>query len=162
MCLSHDDNEFADGFPWRFGGKADGRERRGPRRMSKIEIGELLAIEVDVRPAVDLGDDPRSGPCSRGRSSGRDGLVGRVLEREATGGLGARTCVLDIDGYGALVAEAKEMIGLRSAGLRRPAPEVVERIKLGDDVAGRTGLSSQYRLTDCRMDFRTALGWGLP
>jgi hypothetical protein len=84
-----------------------------------------------------------------------------VLEREATGGLGARTGVLAIDGHGVLVTEAKEMIGLRSVGLR-PAPEVVERIKLGDDVAGRTGLSSPYRLTDCRMDFRTALGWGLP
>jgi hypothetical protein len=48
--------------------------------MRKIELRELLAIEVDVRPAVDLGDGGRSVSFSGGRLSGGDGPVGRVLE----------------------------------------------------------------------------------
>jgi hypothetical protein len=102
--------------------------------MRKIELRELLAIEVDVRPAVDLGDGRRSVSFSGGRFSGRDGLEGGVLEGGVDWQRTRPDGVLEIDAHYVLVTGAEEMIEVRSVGLRRAAPEVVERIMRGDDV----------------------------
>jgi hypothetical protein len=42
--------------------------------------------------------------------------------------------VLEIDAHYVLVTGAEEMIEVRSVGLRRAAPEVVDRIMRGDDI----------------------------
>jgi hypothetical protein len=102
--------------------------------MRKIELSELLAIEVDVRPAVDLGNGRRTVSFSGGRFLGRDGLVGRVLEGGVDWQQARPDGVLEIDAHYVLVTDAEEMIEVRSVGLRRAAPEVVERIMRGDDV----------------------------
>jgi hypothetical protein len=102
--------------------------------MRKIELRELLAIEVAVRPPVDLGDGRRCVTFSGGRFSGRGGLAGRVLEggvdwqRSRAGG------VLEIDAHYVLLTDAGDSIEVRSTGLRRASPEVVERIMRGEDV----------------------------
>jgi hypothetical protein len=102
--------------------------------MRAIELRELLAIEVDVLPAVDLGDGRRSVSFSGGRFSGRDGLAGRVLEGGVDWQQVRPDGVLEIDAHYVLVTAAEEMIEVRSVGLRRAAPDVVEGIMRGDDV----------------------------
>jgi hypothetical protein len=102
--------------------------------MKKIELRELLAIEVAVRPPVDLGDGRRCVTFSGGRFSGRGGLAGRVLEGGVDWQRSRSDGVLEIDAHYALVTDAGESIEVRSTGLRRAAPEVVERIMRGEDV----------------------------
>jgi hypothetical protein len=105
-----------------------------PWTMRKIELRELLAIEVAVRPPVDLGDGRRCVTFSGGRFSGRGELAGRVLEggvdwqRTRPGG------VLEIDAHYVLVTDSGDSIEVRSIGLRLAVPEVVERIMRGEDV----------------------------
>jgi hypothetical protein len=102
--------------------------------MRKIELRELLAIEVAVRPPVHVGDGRRYVSFSGGRFSGRGGLAGRVLE----GGVDWQRIrsdeVLDIDAHYVLETDAGESIEVRSTGLRRAAPEIVERIMRGEPV----------------------------
>jgi hypothetical protein len=102
--------------------------------MRKIELRELLAIEVAVRPPVDVGDGRRYVAFSGGRFSGRDGLAGLVLE----GGVDWQRIrpdgVLDIDAHYVLVTDDGDSIEVRSTGLRRAAPEVLERLTRGESV----------------------------
>jgi hypothetical protein len=102
--------------------------------MRKIELRELLAIDVAVRPPVDLGDGRRCVTFSGGRFSGRGGLAGHVLEGGADWQRTRPGGVLEIDAHYALVTDAGDLIEVRSTGLRRAAPEVVERIMQGEDV----------------------------
>jgi hypothetical protein len=102
--------------------------------MRKIELRELLAIEVAVHPPVDLGDGRRCVTFFGGRFSGRGGLAGRVLEGGVDWQRSRSDGVLEIDAHYALVTDAGESIEVRSTGLRRAAPEVVERIMRGEDV----------------------------
>ena len=102
--------------------------------MRRIELRELLAIDVAVRPPVDVGDGRRYVSFSGGRFSGRDGLAGRVLE----GGVDWQRIrpegVLEIDAHYVLATDAGDFIEVRSTGLRRAAPQIVERIMRGEDV----------------------------
>jgi hypothetical protein len=102
--------------------------------MRKIELRELLAIEVEVRPPFHLGDGRRCVTFSGGRFSGRDGLAGRVLEGGVDWQRSRPEGVLEIDAHYVLATDAGDSIEVRSTGLRRAAPEVVERIMRGDDV----------------------------
>lgn len=124
--------------------------------MRNIELRELLAIEVDVRPAIDLGGGRRFVSFSGGRFSGRDGLEGRVLEGGVDWQRNRPDGVLEIDAHYALVTSAEEMIEVRSVGLRRAAPEILERIMRGDDVDP----SSYYFRTHVRFQAcAPRLGW---
>jgi hypothetical protein len=102
--------------------------------MRKIELRELLAIEVEVRPPVDLGDGRRCVTFSGGRFSGRDGLAGRVLEGGVDWQRARPDGVLEIDAHYVLVSDAGDSVEVRSTGLRRAAPEIVERIMRGEHV----------------------------
>ena len=102
--------------------------------MRRIALRELLAIEVEVRPPVDLGDGRRFVTFSGGRFSGRDDLAGSLLEGGVDWQQTRPNGVLEIDARYVLVTEAGESIEVRSSGLRRAAPEVVERIMAGEDV----------------------------
>jgi hypothetical protein len=99
-----------------------------------IALRELLAIEVEVRPPVDLGDGRRCVTFSGGRFSGRDDLAGGLLEGGVDWQQTRPNGVLEIDARYVLVTGAGESIEVRSSGLRRAAPEVAERIMAGEDV----------------------------
>ena len=124
--------------------------------MRKIELRELVAIEVAVRPAVDLGEGRRYVAFAGGRFSGRDGLSGRLLE----GGIDWQRTrpdgVLEIDAHYVLVTDDEESIEVRSIGLRRAEPDVVERIMRGENVDP----DSYYFRTHIRlMAFAPRLAW---
>jgi hypothetical protein len=124
--------------------------------VRKIELRELVAIEVAVRPAVDLGGDRRYVSFSGGRFSGRDGLNGRVLEGGVDWQRVRPDGVLEIDAHYVLVTEAEESIEVRSTGLRRAAPEIVERIMQGEEVDP----DSYYFRTHVRLvAFAPRLAW---
>lgn len=105
--------------------------------MRGIDLRELVAIEVDVRPVVDLGEGRRCVSFAGGRFSGRGGLEGvqgRVLEGGIDWQRVRANGVLEIDAHYVLVTDAAESIEVRSTGLRRAEPEVVDRIMRGEHV----------------------------
>jgi hypothetical protein len=124
--------------------------------VRKIELRELIAIEVAVRPAVDLGGDRRYVPFSGGRFSGRDDLNGRVLEGGVDWQRVRPDGVLEIDAHYVLLTETEESIEVRSTGLRRAAPEIVDRIMQGEEVDP----DSYYFRTHVRLaSFAPRLAW---
>jgi Protein of unknown function (DUF3237) len=102
--------------------------------MRPVELRELLEIEINVRPPVDLGGGRRFVVFDGGTFVGRDGLVGTVLE----GGLDWQTVrrdgVLEIDAHYTLVTDAGEPVEVRSRGLRKANESVAARIARGDAV----------------------------
>jgi len=102
--------------------------------MMKIELKELLAIEVDVRPVVDVGDGRRYVTFAGGRFSGRDGLAGHVLEGGVDWQQVRPDGVLEIDAHYVLETDQSESIEVRSTGIRKAAPEIGEALMRGEDV----------------------------
>ena len=103
--------------------------------MRGIELRELLAIEIAVRPVVDLGGGRRYVAFDGGTFSGRDGLRGSVLDGGIDWQVVRPSGVLEIDAHYVLNAEEGEVIEVRSTGLRRASAEVTERIARGEPVA---------------------------
>jgi hypothetical protein len=103
--------------------------------MRSIALQELLAIEVDVLPIVDLGGGVRCVPFAGGRFTGRNGLSGTL----APGGTDWQRVrpdgVVEIEARYALVTELGEAIEVRSVRLRKASAEVAERIQRGEAVA---------------------------
>jgi len=102
--------------------------------MMKIELKELLAIEVDVRPVVDVGDGRRYVTFAGGRFSGRDGLAGHVLEGGVDWQQVRPDGVLEIDAHYVLETDQRESIEVRSTGIRKAAPEIAEALMRGQEV----------------------------
>jgi Protein of unknown function (DUF3237) len=102
--------------------------------MRKIELRALLAIEIDVRPVVDLGDGRRYVSFAGGRFSGREGLAGRVHEGGVDWQRARPDGVLDIDAHYVLETDDGESIEVRSTGIRKAAPEIAEALTRGEDV----------------------------
>ena len=100
-----------------------------------VELRELLAIAVKVRPIVDLGGGRRYVPFDGGTFEGRDGLDGVVLDGGVDWQVERPDGVLEIDAHYALRTVEGEAIEVRSTGLRKASPDVVARIARGDDVA---------------------------
>jgi hypothetical protein len=102
--------------------------------MRRLELRELLAIEVHVRPLVVLGDDRRFVAFEAGSFEGRNGLRGTLLE----GGVDWQTVrpdgVIEIDAHYALRTEEGESIEVVSRGLRKAEPAVAERLARGEAV----------------------------
>ena len=103
--------------------------------MRSVELRELLAIEVDVRPVFEVGGGQRYVAFAGGRFTGRDGLSGTL----APGGVDWQRVrpdgVLEIDARYVLVTKEGEAIEVRSTGLRKASPEVADRIQRGELVA---------------------------
>ncbi|HEY5888418.1 MAG TPA: DUF3237 family protein [Acidimicrobiales bacterium] len=106
-----------------------------PLTMRPIALRELLAIEVAVHPLVDLGGGRRFVPFAGGTFTGRDGLAGVVLQGGVDWQVVRDDEVLDIDAHYALLTEEGEGIEVRSTGIRKATPEVLERLARGDEVA---------------------------
>jgi hypothetical protein len=102
--------------------------------LRSIELSELMAIAVDVRPVVDLGGGRRFVSFAGGTFTGRDGLGGSVLE----GGIDWQQVradgVLEIDAHYTLLTEESEAIEVRSAGIRKAEPPVADRLARGEPV----------------------------
>jgi hypothetical protein len=102
--------------------------------MRPIELRELLAIEVAVRPVVDLGDGRRYVPFDGGTFSGPDGLEGVVLDGGVDWQRARPDGVLEIDAHYALRTHAGETIEVRSTGIRKMPEATAERIARGETV----------------------------
>jgi uncharacterized protein DUF3237 len=102
--------------------------------MRPIALRELLAIEVRVRPVVDLGGGRRYVPFEGGTFEGRDGLAGTIL----VGGIDWQRVrpdgVLEIDAHYTLSTDRGEAIEVRSKGLRKASEEVAARLARGEPV----------------------------
>jgi len=102
-----------------------------------VELRELVVIEIEVRPVVDLGGGRRFVPFDGGTFEGRGRLsatAGAVL----AGGVDWQTVrpdgVLEIDAHYALASDAGETIELRSRGIRKAEESVSARIANGESV----------------------------
>jgi len=103
-----------------------------------MDLRGLLAIEVKVRPVVDLGGGRRYVPFDGGTFSGRDrlaGVAGVVLDGGVDWQVERPDGVVEIDAHYALRTTGDEAVEVRSTGIRKASPEVVERIARGEDVA---------------------------
>jgi hypothetical protein len=102
--------------------------------MRPVGLRELLSIEVQVLPLVDLGEGRRYVPFEGGTFAGRDGLCGSLRE----GGVDWQSVrpdgTLEIDAHYTLQADAGELIEVRSQGLRKATPAVTERLMRGEEV----------------------------
>ena len=93
-----------------------------------------MAIKVAVEGVVDLGEGRRVVPFAGGTFTGRDGLEGTVVAGGADWQRTRPDGVLEIDARYALTTPDDEAIEVRSTGLRKASPEVVERMARGESV----------------------------
>jgi hypothetical protein len=103
-----------------------------------MELVELLSIEIDVAPIVDLGDAGtgvrRLIPFSGGTFNGRDGLGGTLAPGGADWQFVRADGVIEIDAHYVLQTSSGALIEVRSTGIRAAAPDVVARITAGEPV----------------------------
>jgi hypothetical protein len=105
--------------------------------ITAVKLRELLAIEIEVRPVVDIGGGRRFVPFDRGRFAGYGQLEdnqGIVLE----GGVDWQTVrpdgAVEIDAHYTLETAMGEAIEVRSQGVRRMSDPVAERLAAGESV----------------------------
>ncbi len=101
------------------------------------ELRELVVIEVQVRPVVDLGGGRRYVAFDGGTFEGR-GRLGGTAGTVLPGGIDWQTIrpdgVLEIDARYALASDAGETMEVRSRGIRKAEESVAARIARGDRV----------------------------
>ncbi len=125
-----------------------------------MELMELLAIDIDVAPIVELGD-PGTGvrrliPFSGGTFTGHGGLTGTLAPGGADWQFGRADGVIEIDAHYVLQTEHGALIEVRSTGIRAAAPDVVARITAGEAVEP----SEYYFRTHIRLSTADeSLGW---
>lgn len=119
-----------------------------PPLMRSIELRELLAIEVAVKPIVDLGGGRRFVPFVGGTFTGRDGLRGTLLDGGVDWQQVRSDEILDISAHYALRTEEGEDIEVLSTGIRRATPNVLARLNAGENVdPGEYYFRTHIRLT---------------
>jgi hypothetical protein len=103
-----------------------------------MELIELLSIDIDVAPIVELGDSGtgvrRLIPFLGGTFAGRDGLSGTVAPGGADWQFVRSDGVLEIDAHYVLETDGGALVEVRSTGIRRASPEVAARIGAGEPV----------------------------
>lgn len=125
-----------------------------------MNLEELMTIDVQVDPILDLGD-PGTGtrrivPFTGGTFSGRDGLTGTIAPGGSDWQLVRPDGVIDIDAHYVLQTDAGAFIEVQSTGIRRAAPAVLDRIATGEIVDP----SEYYFRTHIRLSTAdTALAW---
>ena len=103
-----------------------------------MELLELLSIDVNVAPPLELGD-PGTGtrrviPFDGGTFAGRGGLRGTLAPGGADWQFVRSDGTIEIDAHYVLETDGGARIEVRSTGIRVATPEVVERITAGDPV----------------------------
>ena len=106
-----------------------------------MDLDELMTIDVQVEPILDLGD-PGTGtrriiPFAGGTFAGRDGLAGTVAPGGSDWQLVRPDGVIEIDAHYVLETDAGAFIEVRSTGIRRASPGVLDRIADGEIVDPR-------------------------
>jgi hypothetical protein len=103
-----------------------------------VNLEALMTIDVLVEPILDLGDVGtgvrRVIPFAGGSFSGRDGLAGTVAPGGSDWQLVRPDGVIEIDAHYVLQTDSGALIEVRSTGLRRAAPDVLDRIAAGEMV----------------------------
>ena len=103
-----------------------------------MELTSVMRIEVEVTQPISTGETPsgetRVIPFAGGRFEGEGGLVGRVLDGGTDWQHVRPDGVLEIRARYLLETEQGERIEVRSEGLRSAAPEVLERLAVGESV----------------------------
>ena len=99
-----------------------------------IRLSELMVIEINVRPLVEVGPDRRYVLFDDGFFAGRDGLRGTLLP----GGIDWQRIradgTIEIDARYALRTDDDDLIEVRSTGVRRVPDAVAVRIAAGERV----------------------------
>ena len=103
-----------------------------------MNLVELLTIDVEVEPVLDLGD-VRTGvrrliPFTRGTFRGRDGLAGTLAPGGTDWQLVRSDGTFEIDAHYVLRTDGGALIEVRSIGIRRASAEVLDRIAAGEPV----------------------------
>jgi hypothetical protein len=103
-----------------------------------MELVELLTIDIEVAPLVELGDSGtglrRLIPFDVGTFSGRDGLRGTVAPGGADWQFVRTDGVIEIDAHYVLREAGGALVEVRSTGIRVASPDVVARIAAGEPV----------------------------
>jgi Protein of unknown function (DUF3237) len=106
--------------------------------VDRMELIELLSIDIDVAPIVDLGDSGtgvrRLIPFHGGTFAGRGGLSGTLAPGGADWQFVRGDSTIEIDAHYVLETDGGARLEVRSTGIRVAAPEVIERITAGDPV----------------------------
>lgn len=103
-----------------------------------MKLRELLTIDVEVEPILDLGDVGtgirRMIPFTSGSFTTRDGVEGTLAPGGSDWQLVRSDGVIEIDAHYALATSDGDLIEVRSTGLRHAPAEVLERIAAGEPV----------------------------
>ena len=109
-----------------------------PSEERTMQLAELLTIDVEVEPILDLGDVGtgvrRLIPFTRGTFRGRDGLGGTLAPGGSDWQFVRPDGVIEIDAHYVLQTDDGALIEVRSTGLRHAPVEVLDRIAAGDPV----------------------------
>jgi len=112
-----------------------------------IRLSELMVIEIDVRPVVEVGTDRRYVLFDGGSFAGANGLRGTL----APGGIDWQRIradgTIEIDAHYVLRTDGDDLIEVRSKGLRRVPEAVSVRIASGEEV----GADEYYFRTHVRL-----------
>ena len=99
-----------------------------------IRLSELMSIEINVRPAVEVGADRRYVLFDEGSFVGAEGLGGTL----APGGIDWQRIrpdgTIEIDARYVLRTDGDDLIEVRSTGVRRVPEAVAVRIAAGEEV----------------------------
>lgn len=125
-----------------------------------MNLAELLTIDVEVEPVLDLGDVGtgvrRLIPFTSGSFRGRDGLHGTLAPGGSDWQLVRPDGVIEIDAHYVLQTDEGARIEVRSTGLRHASAEVLDRIAAGEPVdPGEYYFRTHIRLSTSE----PALGW---
>ncbi len=103
-----------------------------------MNLEELLTIDVEVEPILDLGDVGtgvrRLIPFTRGTFRGRDGLQGTLAPGGSDWQLVRPDGTIEIDAHYVLQTDEGALIEVRSTGVRRASAAVLDRITAGEPV----------------------------
>jgi hypothetical protein len=99
-----------------------------------IALSELMVIEIDVLPVVEVGADRRYVPFGEGSFVGADGLRGTLLP----GGMDWQRIradgTIEVDARYVLRTDDDDLIEVRSTGVRRVPEAVAARMAAGEKV----------------------------
>jgi hypothetical protein len=99
-----------------------------------IHLSELMIININVRPVVQLGNDRRYVPFADGSFAGADGLQGTLQP----GGIDWQRVradgTVEIDAHYVLRTDDDDLIEVRSTGVRRVPEAVAVRIAAEEQI----------------------------
>jgi hypothetical protein len=99
-----------------------------------IRLAELMVIDIDVRPVVEVGSDRRYVPFAGGSFVGTNGLRGTLLPGGGDWQRIRADGTIEIDAHYVLRTDGDDLIEVRSTGVRRVPEAVAVHIAAGEEV----------------------------